>query len=131
MREIISRQEFKDRMNELIVITKTNALYAMDMVYPLLECNQDAEALAYISGQGSLMETLYTLDNNMRILKLDELVPEENDLVYFIDEYGMPSKTNQEQYDIIVNDDEPAPKTDEDVPYEDVLDNPDNEKMFG
>ena len=130
MYEEITRQQFKDRMEELILITKTNALYAIDMIYPLLETNQDAKALSYIKGQGALMDTLFILQNNMDILLKDNLVPEDTDLIYFIDEFGMPSKTNPEQYELIISGEDRQLIDDEEIPYEDVEDNPDNERMF-
>ena len=133
MFEIITKTEFQDKMDYLIAITKQHALYAMDMVYPLLENGQDAEALPYIQGYGSLMDTLRILHNNIDMRLKDNLIPEENDMVYFMDETGMPSKTDQAQYDIIKNrtnkrlyNDE-----DEDIPYEGVPENPDNKAMFG
>ena len=130
MYEIITQAEFRDKMNELILITKTNALYALDMVYPLLETNQDTEALSYLNGQGSLIDILYILQNNITILQLDKLVPKNNDMVYFIDEFGLPSKTTQEQYEMIVNDEISVDKDEKKIPYVDVPDNPDNDNMF-
>lgn len=133
MYEIITQAEFRDKMNELILITKTNALYALDMVYPLLETNQDTEALSYLNGQGSLIDILYILQNNMTILQLDKLVPKNNDMIYFIDKFGLPSKTTQEQYEMIVNDEIDETSSDDDkkeIPYVDIPDNPDNDNMF-
>lgn len=131
MYEKITQQEFRDRMDELIISTKTTALYAIDMLYPLLEDNLDREALPYLYGHGSVTDILLILHNNIDMRTKDDLLSVDTELVYFVDENSMPSKTSPEQYELIIKG-KPMHDIDYDEsPYIDIKDNPDNEKMFG
>lgn len=130
MYEKITQREFRDRMDELIISTKTTALYAIDMLYPLLEDGFDKEALPYLYGHGSVTDTLLILHNNIDMRVKDDLLSIDTDLVYFIDENGMPSKTSPEQYELIIKG-KPMHDIDYDEPpYTDIPENPDNVKMF-
>lgn len=130
MYEKITQQEFRDRMDELILTTKQVVLYSIDMVYPLLENGLEKEALPFLYGAGSLPDSLMILHNNIDIRAKDELISPDTDLVYFMNEFGMPSKTSPEEYNFIIQG-MGLPLDEIEVPYEDIKDNPDNEKMFG
>lgn len=134
MYEEITKQEFINKVEALIRETSDNLLYAIDIIVPLLENKKYVSALPFLNGCGSINDTVDALYNNIDILEKDKLFKEDGTIVYFINEFNMPSRMTREDYAIMISnelnfdiDGEPIIEAE----YKEVKENPDNEKMFG
>ena len=102
MYEIITQDRFRKLIMDYIHKTVDMALYSMDVISPLLEKMRFEEAQILMSGYGGLISTLDVLSSNIDIVVKDRLVNEKNDMVYYLNEAGLPSKMSKDAFDRMV-----------------------------
>ena len=102
MYEIITQDKFRMLLGEHINKAAEQALYGVDIVYPMLEKMQFGQAQQLLSGYGGLISTLTVLSSNIDLVLKDKLTKDTDDIVYYLNEEGMPAKTTKVEYDKII-----------------------------
>jgi len=130
MYKIITQDKFRQLMNEYINKSCDAALFGMDVIYPLLEKLKFDEALPLMSGYGGLINTIDILSSNIDLVIKDKMVDETSDVVYYLNEQGMPAKISKKEYDKMINKMETGFEGEYETGY---LQRPsdEDEKMFG
>jgi hypothetical protein len=102
MFEIITQDRFRTLMGQYINKSADAALYGIDVVYPLLEKLRFEEAQPLMSGYGGLINTLDILSTNIDIMMKDKLTDETSDIVYYLNEAGLPAKTTTDEFNRLI-----------------------------
>jgi len=126
MYEIITQDKFRELILNYIHKSTDSVLYGMDVIHPLLEKLKFEEAQILISGYGGLMNTLDVLSSNIDTVVKDRLTEENDNIVYFINEDGVPAKMLKDQFDKMMK----TIQFDDEIEYLQMPPDKD-EKMFG
>lgn len=131
MHEIISQDKFRKLIQGHVEKDVDNALYALDVIYPALDKMRIDKLPSYINGTGGVVQTLVMLTMNIDLLIKDELTPENDDMVYFINDEKLPAKMTKIDYEKMLKG-EPIEYDEEDYETGYLQTPPDDgETMFG
>lgn len=129
MYEIITQDKFRTLLGDHIRKNTDQALYGIDVLYPLFEKLKFEDALPLMIGYGGIIGTMSILANNIDLVLKDRLTEENEDIVYFINEQDMPAKMGRKDYETLIKG-QPMVEEDYETGY---LQRPvdEEEKMFG
>lgn len=102
MYEIITQDKFRKLLGDHIRKNTDQALYGIDVLYPLFEKLKFEEALPLMIGYGGIIGTMSILANNIDLVLKDRLTEENEDIVYFINEQDMPAKMGRKDYETLI-----------------------------
>lgn len=103
MYEIITQDKFRELLGDHIRKNADQALYGIDVLYPLLEKLRFGEALPLMVGYGGIIATVSVLANNIDLVLKDKLTEENDDVVYYLNEQDMPAKMDRKEYEKLIN----------------------------
>jgi hypothetical protein len=130
MYEIITQDKFRELLGDHIRKNTDQALYGIDVIYPLLEKLKFEEALPLMIGYGGIIATMSVLANNIDLVLKDKLTEENDDIVYYLNEQDMPAKISKKEFEKLIKGEFPFEDEDYETGY---LQKPvdTDEKMFG
>jgi len=102
MYEIITQDKFRELIGQYINKSADATLFGIDVIYLLLEKLRFEEAQPLMSGYGGLINTLDILSTNIDLVLKDKLTQENGDVVYYLNESGLPAKASKEQFDKMI-----------------------------
>ena len=102
MYEIITQDKFRKLLGDHIRKNADQALYGIDVLYPLLEKLRFGEALPLMMGYGGIIATMSVLANNIDLVLKDKLTEDNDDIVYYLNEQDMPAKIDKREYEKLI-----------------------------